>query len=131
MAGALTRRSTSTAARATQPDIQRSAQSSTLRTAQSEEGSRTQTPPELAGRIIITEKLAAARYYITKLETEMQQREDLEELEAQIRYLENIRISDIESVISPAVPLVQRAPKIRELPTYREKSIKEAQDFFY
>jgi len=27
--------------------------------------------------------------------------------------------------------LVYRAPKTRELPTYKGKSIKEAQDFFY
>jgi hypothetical protein len=31
----------------------------------------------------------------------------------------------------PAVRLVRRAPKTRELPTYKGKSIKEAQDFFY
>jgi hypothetical protein len=71
MAGALTRRSTSAAARVTQPDTQGSAQSSTLRTAQSGEGSGTQIPPEPAGRIIITEKLAAARCCITELEAEI------------------------------------------------------------
>jgi hypothetical protein len=27
--------------------------------------------------------------------------------------------------------LIRRAPKTRELPTYKGKSIKEAQDFFY
>jgi hypothetical protein len=71
MAGVLTRRSTSTATRVTQPDIQGSTQSSTLRTAQSGEESGTQTFPEPANRIIITEKLAAARYYITELEAEI------------------------------------------------------------
>ena len=71
MAGALTRRSASTAARAIQPGTQGSAQSSTLYTAQSGEGNGTQTPPEPAGRIIITEKLAAARYRITELEAEI------------------------------------------------------------
>ena len=71
MAGVLTRRNTSITTRVTQPGIQGSAQSSTLRTAQSGEGSRTQTPPEPAGRMIITEKLAAARYCITELEAEI------------------------------------------------------------
>jgi hypothetical protein len=71
MAGVLTRRSTSAAARATQPGTQGSTQSSTLRTTQSEEGSRTQTPLEPAGRIIIIEKLAAAYYCITELEAEI------------------------------------------------------------
>ena len=71
MAGVSTRRSASAAARAIQPGTQESAQSSTLYTAQSGEGSRTQIPPEPAGRIIIIEKLAAARYYITKLEAEI------------------------------------------------------------
>jgi hypothetical protein len=71
MAGVSTRRSTSTAAGATQPGTQGSAQSSTLYTAQSGEGSGTQTPPEPAGRIIITEKLAAARYCITELEVKI------------------------------------------------------------
>jgi hypothetical protein len=71
MAGVLTRRSTSATAGATQPGTQGSTQSSTLCTAQSGEGSRTQTPPEPAGRIIIIEKLAAARYYITELEAEI------------------------------------------------------------
>ena len=71
MAGALTRRSTSAAAGATQPGTQGSTQSSTLCTAQSEEGSRTQTPPEPAGRMIIIEELVAARYCITELEAEI------------------------------------------------------------
>jgi hypothetical protein len=71
MAGVLTRRSTSAAARATQPGTQGSAQSSTLHTTQSGEGSGTQIPPEPAGRIIITEKLAAACYCITELEAEI------------------------------------------------------------
>jgi hypothetical protein len=71
MAGVLTRRSTSTTTGATQPGIQGSTQSSTLYTAQSGEGSRIQMPPEPAGRMIITEKLAAAYYYITELEAEM------------------------------------------------------------
>jgi hypothetical protein len=71
MARVLTRRSASTAAGATQPGTQGSAQSSTLYTAQSEEGSRTQIPLEPASRIIIIEKLAVARYYITELEAEI------------------------------------------------------------
>jgi hypothetical protein len=71
MAGVSTRRSTSTTARATQPDTQGSAQSSTLRTTQSGEGSGTQIPPEPAGRMIITEKLAAAYCCITELEAEI------------------------------------------------------------
>jgi hypothetical protein len=71
MAGASTRRSASAAAGATQPGTQGSAQSSTLCTAQLGEGSRIQTPPEPAGRMIITEKLAAAHYYITELEVEI------------------------------------------------------------
>jgi hypothetical protein len=71
MAGVLTRRSASAAAGATQPGTQGSAQSSTLCTIQSGEGSGTQMFLELAGRIIITEKLAAACYYITELEAEI------------------------------------------------------------
>jgi hypothetical protein len=71
MAGASIRRSASTAAGAIQPGTQGSAQSSTLRTAQSGEGSGTQMPPEPAGRMIITEKLAAARRRITELEAEI------------------------------------------------------------
>jgi hypothetical protein len=71
MAGVLTRRSASTTTRVIQPGIQGSAQLSTLCTAQSGEGSRTQIPPEPAGRMIIIEKLAAAYYYITKLEAEI------------------------------------------------------------
>jgi hypothetical protein len=71
MAGILTRRSASAATGATQPGTQGSAQSSTLCTAQSGEGSGTQIPPEPAGRMIITEKLAAAHYYITELEAEI------------------------------------------------------------
>jgi hypothetical protein len=71
MAGVLTRRSASTTTGAIQPDTQGSTQLSTLCTAQSGEGSRTQTPPEPASRIIIIEKLAAAYYYITELETEI------------------------------------------------------------
>jgi hypothetical protein len=71
MAGASTRRSASTAAGVTQPGTQGSAQSSTLRTAQSGEGSGTQTPPEPASRIIITEKLAVACCCITELEAEI------------------------------------------------------------
>jgi hypothetical protein len=71
MAGVLTRRSASAATGVTQPGIQGSAQSSTLRTAQSGEGSGTQIPPEPAGRMIIIEKLAAARCRIIELEAEM------------------------------------------------------------
>jgi hypothetical protein len=71
MAGVLTRRSTSTTTRATQPGIQGSTQSSILYTTQSGEGNGTQTPPEPAGRIIIIEKLAAAYYCITELEAEI------------------------------------------------------------
>ena len=79
----------------------------------------------------MTEKLAAARRRIAELEAEMQQREDLEDLEAQIRRLEDIRAPIVEPVAPPAARLVRRAPKTRELPTYKGKSIKEAQDFFY
>ena len=71
MARALTRRSASAIAGATQSGTQGSAQSATLATAQSGEGSGTQISPELAGRIIITEKLAAARRRITELEAEI------------------------------------------------------------
>ena len=71
MAGALTRRSASAVAGATQSGTQGSAQSATLAAAQSGEGSGTQTPPELAGRMIMTEKLAAARRRIAELEAEM------------------------------------------------------------
>jgi hypothetical protein len=37
----------------------------------------------------------------------------------------------MEPVMLPAACLVYRAPKTRELLTYKGKSIKEAQDFFY
>ena len=52
-------------------------------------------------------------------------------MEAQIRRLEDIRAPIVEPVAPPAARLVRRAPKTRELPTYKGKSIKEAQDFFY
>jgi hypothetical protein len=71
MAGVLTRRSASATTGVTQPGTQGSTQSSTLYTTQSGEGSRTQIPLEPAGRMIIIEKLAAARYYIIELEAEI------------------------------------------------------------
>jgi hypothetical protein len=71
MAGVLTRRSASTTARAIQPGTQGSVQLSTLYTIQLEEGNGTQTLLELAGRMIIIEKLAAACYCIIELEVEI------------------------------------------------------------
>ncbi|PMD60977.1 uncharacterized protein K444DRAFT_384468 [Hyaloscypha bicolor E] len=71
MAGVLTRRSASAITGAIQSGIQGSAQLGTLGTVQSGEGNGTQILPEPAGKMTITEKLAAACYYITELEAEI------------------------------------------------------------
>jgi hypothetical protein len=59
---------------------------------------------------------------------------ELEIIEAQIRQLKGqnsstgaLRIPIAHTAIYP----IRRAPKTRELPTYKGKNIKEAQDFFY
>ena len=92
-----------------------------------------QLNPELA-KTTLADKYEAARRRIAELEEEIRMRNELEEMEAQIRWLESTNASADpvrEPVVPQAVPLVRRAPKTRELPTYKGKNIKEAQDFFY
>jgi hypothetical protein len=61
-------------------------------------------------------------------------RGELEIIEAQIRDLERTTITATTQrtpVVHTVTHLIRRALKIRELPIYKGKSIKEAQDFFY
>ena len=82
----------------------------------------------------LADKYEAARHRITELEEEIRMRNELEEIKAQIRWLEstNAFMDPVqEPVIPQVVPLVYRALKTRELLIYKGKNIKEAQDFFY
>jgi hypothetical protein len=95
-----------------------------------------QTPqPELEPTgATLAEKLEAARRRIAELEEEVRMRGELETMEAQIRDLERTTTTATTQrtpVVHTVTHPIRRAPKTRELPTYKGKSIKEAQDFFY
>ena len=86
----------------------------------------------------LADKLAAAHRRIAELEEEVRIRAELEAAEAQIRQLESVNASASTAAVTQRVPVAQpavypirRAPKTRELPNYKGRTIKEAQDFFY
>jgi hypothetical protein len=82
----------------------------------------------------LAEKLEAARRRVAELEEERRMRTELETVEAQIRQLEEYDTPTGASrtpVAHTAAQPIRRAPKTRELPTYKGRNIKEAQDFFY
>jgi Zinc knuckle len=104
------------------------------------ESSRTTSDPpsQEQANVTLADKLEAAQRRITELEEEARLRTELEAAETQIRQLEGANppanaAADAQRVpvVSPAAYSVRRAPKTRELPTYKGKNIKEAQDFFY
>jgi hypothetical protein len=82
----------------------------------------------------LAEKLAAAQLRIRQLEGEARQRVELANMEAQIRQLEGASAESIarrEPEVDGRATPYRKAPKTRELPIYRGKTIKEAQVFFY
>ncbi len=82
----------------------------------------------------VAEKLEAARIRIAELEAEARARAELEVMQDRIRQLEGASLSTApirDPIVSTAVTPLRRAPKTRELPIYKGKTIKDAQDFFY
>jgi hypothetical protein len=84
----------------------------------------------------LAEKLEAAQRRITELEEEQRKKNELEALEARIRQLQGAvgvyTVHQREDGATPALyPVRRRAPKTRELPIYKGKTIKEHQIFFY
>jgi hypothetical protein len=105
------------------------------------EGSNTSGGPQPASEptnATLADKLEAARRRIAELEEEVHMRNELQAMEAQIHQLESANTpvttpaeTQRGPVVPPVVYPVRRAPKTRELSTYKGKTIKEAQDFFY
>ena len=94
----------------------------------------TETPGPEPSSMSLPEKIEAARRRIAELEEQERMRIELETMEAQIRQLEGQNTSTgalRTPVAHTTTHPIRRAPKTRELPTYKGKNIKEAQDFFY
>lgn len=101
----------------------------------------TLVPSENDSIAILTANLEAARRRIAELEQAQEQRRLADELaaaEARVRQLEDLEetgsntpTSERPAVVHTASLPFRRAPKTRELPTYKGRNIKEAQDFFY
>ncbi len=83
----------------------------------------------------LAEKLEAARLRIAELEEEQRKRDELEALEEQIRQLQSTvgtpAVPQRETIVTSTQYPIRRAPKTRELPIYKGKTIKEHQNFFY
>jgi hypothetical protein len=92
------------------------------------------TEQEIGG-MILAERLEAAQRRIAELEEEQERRRELETLEERIRQLQGTTNATTEhqreAIAAPSLYPVRRAPKTRELPTYKGKTIKEHQNFFY
>ena len=83
----------------------------------------------------LAEKLEAAQRRIAELQEEQRKKDELAALEEQIRQLQGsvdmTTVRPREAIATPTLYPARRAPKTRELPIYKGKSIKEYQNFFY
>jgi hypothetical protein len=103
-------------------------------------GSRNEKEKEVAELAELRAQKAAILATIARLEEQQRLREEIEAGQATVRRLQQEQApAVVQTSIAPIVPAGSnqaapfyqpRAPKTRELPQYKGKTIKEAQDFF-